>query len=72
MQVAAVPNSPERPATGPPIADSDPPADGSAEDVVPIDLMASAGPAGLKRLAPVVLLVGLIALVVAIRRRLQP
>jgi carbon monoxide dehydrogenase subunit G len=44
-------------------------AEASAEDVVPIDVMASAAPAVLKRLAPVLLLVALIALVVALRRR---
>ena len=72
VQVAAVPDSPEQPATEPAIAAADSLAEASAEDVVPIDLMASAGPAVLKRLAPVMLLVGLIALVVAIRRRRQP
>jgi carbon monoxide dehydrogenase subunit G len=72
VQSAAVPDSPEQPATGPAIAAGDSLAEASAEDVVPIDLMASAGPAVLKRLAPVMLLVGLIALVVAIRRRRQP
>jgi carbon monoxide dehydrogenase subunit G len=69
VQVAAVPGSPEQPATGPAMAASNSLAEASAEDVAPIDLMASAGPAVLKRLAPVVLLVGLIALVVAVRRR---
>ena len=68
-QVAAVPDSPEQPAAGSATAAGDSPAEASAEDVVPIDLMASAGPAVLKRLAPMVLLVGLIALVVALRRR---
>ena len=69
VQVAAGPDSPAQPATGPAIAAGDALAEGSAEGVVPIDLMASAGPALLKRLAPVALLVGLIVLVVAIRRR---
>ena len=68
-QVAAVPDSPEQPATGPAAAAGRSLAEASAEDVVPINLMASAGPAMLKRLAPIVLLVGLIALVVALRRR---
>jgi uncharacterized protein len=72
VQSAAVPDSAEQPATEPAIAAGDSLAEASAEDVVPIDLMASAGPAVLKRLAPVMLLVGLIALVVAIRRRRQP
>jgi carbon monoxide dehydrogenase subunit G len=60
--VAAVPGSPEQP-------DTAAAGDSLAEDVAPIDLMASAGPAVLKRLAPVVLLVGLFALLVAVRRR---
>jgi carbon monoxide dehydrogenase subunit G len=60
--VAAVPGSPEQP-------DTAAAGDSLAEDAAPIDLMASAGPAVLKRLAPVVLLVGLIALLVAVRRR---
>jgi carbon monoxide dehydrogenase subunit G len=71
VQVAAIPDSPEQAATGPAKTAGDSLGEASAEDVVPIDLMASAGPAVLKRLAPVVLLVGLIALVVAIRRRRQ-
>lgn len=72
VQSAAVPDSPEQPTTGPAIAAGGSLAEARAEDVVPIDLMASAGPAVLRRLAPVMLLVGLIALVVAIRRRRQP
>jgi uncharacterized protein len=51
------------------VATPDSLAEDSAEDVVPVDLMASAGPAVLKRLAPVVLLAALIALLVAVRRR---
>jgi carbon monoxide dehydrogenase subunit G len=69
VQVEAVPDSPEQSATGPAIAADDSHAEASAEDVAPIDLMASAGPAVLKRLAPVLLLVGLIALLIAVRRR---
>jgi carbon monoxide dehydrogenase subunit G len=69
VQVEAVPDSPEQSATGPAIAAGDSHAEASAEDVAPIDLMASAGPAVLKRLAPVLLLVGLIALLIAVRRR---
>jgi uncharacterized protein len=51
------------------VATPDSLAEDSAEDVVPVDLMASAGPAVLKRLAPVVLLAAFIALLVAVRRR---
>ena len=40
-----------------------------AEEVAPIDLMASAGPAVLKRLAPVALLLAGLALVIILRRR---
>lgn len=40
-----------------------------AEDVAPIDLMASAGPAVLKRLAPVALLLAGLVLVIILRRR---
>jgi uncharacterized protein len=69
VQVEAVPESPEQSATGRAIAAGDSHAEASAEDVAPIDLMASAGPAVLKRLAPVLLLVGLIALLIAVRRR---
>jgi uncharacterized protein len=65
QQVAAVPDSPEQPPTESAASGGDSP----AEDVVPINLMASAGPAVLKRLAPIVLLVGVIALLVALRRR---
>jgi uncharacterized protein len=39
------------------------------EEVAPIDLMASAGPAVLKRLAPVALLLAVLALVIVLRRR---
>ena len=69
VQSAAVPDSAEQPATGPAIAAGDSLAEGSAEGAVPINLMASAGPALLKRLAPVALLVGLIVGVLAVRRR---
>jgi carbon monoxide dehydrogenase subunit G len=58
----------DEPAAGQ-VAAGDSLAEASAEDVVPVDLVASAGPAVLKRLAPVLLLVALIALVVALRRR---
>ena len=40
-----------------------------AEEVTPIDLMASAGPAVLKRLAPVALLLAVLVLVIVLRRR---
>ncbi len=40
-----------------------------AEDVAPIDLMASAGPAVVKRVAPVALLFAVLALVIILRRR---
>ena len=40
-----------------------------AEEVAPIDLMASAGPAVLKRLAPVALLLAVLVLVIVLRRR---
>jgi hypothetical protein len=40
-----------------------------AEEVIPIDLMASAGPAVLKRLAPVALLLAVLVLVIVLRRR---
>jgi carbon monoxide dehydrogenase subunit G len=69
VPAAALPGWPEQAAAGPAKAAGDSSAEASAEDVVPIDLVASAGPAVLKRLAPLVLLVGLIVLVIAIRRR---
>jgi carbon monoxide dehydrogenase subunit G len=40
-----------------------------AEEVTPIDLMASAGPAVLKRLAPVALLLAVFVLAIVLRRR---
>jgi hypothetical protein len=40
-----------------------------ADEVAPIDLMASAGPAVLKRLAPVALLLAGLALLIILRRR---
>jgi carbon monoxide dehydrogenase subunit G len=40
-----------------------------AEEVKPIDLMASAGPAVLKRLAPVALLLAVLVLLIVLRRR---
>jgi carbon monoxide dehydrogenase subunit G len=64
-QLAAVQPSPEQPAAEPATAAGD----SLGEHVAPIDVMALAGPAVLKRLAPVVLLVALIALAVAVRRR---
>jgi carbon monoxide dehydrogenase subunit G len=51
------------------VAAGDSLAEASAEDVVPIDVMASAAPTVLKRMAPVLLLVAVIALVIALRRR---
>ena len=43
--------------------------EGPAEEVAPIDLMASAGPAVLKRLAPVALLLAGLVLLIILRRR---
>ena len=68
-QVAAVPDSPGEPGAGAAIAAHDSLAEASANDVAPIDLMASVGPAVLKRLVPVALLIGLIVVLVAVRRR---
>ena len=70
----------DRPATAPAAAVEPPPASHPAEaaaspssppveDVEPIDLMASAGPALLKRLAPVALLLAVLVLLVVLRRR---
>jgi len=69
VPAASLPGGSEPSAAGPAKAAGDSSAEALAEDVVPIDLVASAGPAVLKRLAPLVLLVGLIVLVIAIRRR---
>ena len=60
--------------SGPPPAASQPDTpqtspEAPAEDVAPIDLMASAGPAVLKRLAPVALLLAVLVLVIVLRRR---
>jgi uncharacterized protein len=60
--------------SGPPPAASQPdtpqtPPEAPAEEVAPIDLMASAGPAVLKRLAPVALLLAVLVLVIVLRRR---
>jgi len=60
--------------SGPPPAASQPDTpqtspEAPAEEVAPIDLMASAGPAVLKRLAPVALLLAVLVLVIVFRRR---
>ena len=60
--------------SGPPPAASQPDTpqtspEAPAEEVAPIDLMASAGPAVLKRLAPVALLLAVLVLVTVLRRR---
>ena len=60
--------------SGPPPAASQPGTpqtspEAPAEEVAPIDLMASAGPAVLKRLAPVALLLAVLVLVIVLRRR---
>jgi carbon monoxide dehydrogenase subunit G len=60
--------------SGPPPAASQPDSpqtspEAPAEEVAPIDLMASAGPAVLKRLAPVALLLAVLVLVIVLRRR---
>jgi len=60
--------------SGPPPAASQPDTpqtspEAPAEEVAPIDLMASAGPAVLKRLAPVALLLAALVLVIVLRRR---
>ena len=57
VPVAASPDSPRRRPAGQPVQPERSP-EAPAEDVAPIDLMASAGPAVLKRLAPVALLLG--------------
>ena len=60
--------------SGPPLAASQPDTpqtspEAPAEEVAPIDLMASAAPAVLKRLAPVALLLAVLVLVIVFRRR---
>jgi uncharacterized protein len=60
--------------SGPPPAASQPDTpqtspEAPAEEVAPLDLMASAGPAVLKRLAPVALLLAVLVLVIVLRRR---
>ena len=60
--------------SGPPLAASQPDTpqtspEAPPEEVAPIDLMASAGPAVLKRLAPVALLLAVLVLVIVLRRR---
>jgi carbon monoxide dehydrogenase subunit G len=60
--------------SGPPPAASQPDTpqtspEAPPEEVAPIDLMASAGPAVLKRLAPVALLLAVLVLVIVLRRR---
>lgn len=66
--VAAVadsaPPTPTSPTDNPPTSPEAP-----AQEVAPIDLMASAGPAVLKRLAPVALLLAVLVLVIVLRRR---
>jgi uncharacterized protein len=66
--VAAAPDSAEPPDAGPAVSTAGESA-ASAEEVEPIDLMASAGPAVLKRLAPAALLLGLLVVIVILRRR---
>jgi carbon monoxide dehydrogenase subunit G len=76
---AATPDSAPQPAAGQAVSAPQPAAgqaasattapETPAEEVAPIDLMASAGPAVLKRLAPVVLLLAGLALVIILRRR---
>jgi carbon monoxide dehydrogenase subunit G len=65
---AATPDSAPQPAAGQAAGATTAP-EAPAEEVAPIDLMASAGPAVLKRLAPVVLLLAGLALVIILRRR---
>jgi uncharacterized protein len=65
---AATPDSAPQPAAGQAVSATTAP-EAPAEEVAPIDLMASAGPAGLKRLAPVVLLLAGLGLVIILRRR---
>jgi carbon monoxide dehydrogenase subunit G len=60
-------SGPPPPATQPDTPQTSPEA--PAEEVAPIDLMASAGPAVLKRLAPVALLLAVLVLVIVLRRR---
>ena len=52
-----------------PLGSTEPPTAEPAAEVAPIDLMASAGPAVLKRLAPVALLLAALVLVIVLRRR---
>ncbi len=66
--VAAAPDSAEPPDAGAAVSTAGESA-ASAEEVEPIDLMASAGPAVLKRLAPAALLLGLLVVIVILRRR---
>ena len=64
----AAPDSAPQPAAGQAVSGPTSP-EAPAEDVAPIDLMASAGPAVLKRLAPVALLLAGLVLVISLRRR---
>jgi carbon monoxide dehydrogenase subunit G len=66
---AATPDSAPQPAAGQAAARATTAPEAPAEEVAPIDLMASAGPAVLKRLAPLVLLLAGFALVIILRRR---
>ena len=60
----SAPRPPNSPTDNPPTSSEAP-----AQEVAPIDLMASAGPAVLKRLAPVALLLAVLVLVFVLRRR---
>jgi carbon monoxide dehydrogenase subunit G len=64
----AAPDSAPQPAAGQAVSGPASP-EAPAEEVAPIDLMASAGPAVLKRLAPVALLLAGLVLVIILRRR---
>ena len=68
---AATPDSAPQPAAGQPASATTAPEapEAPADEVAPIDLMASAGPAVLKRLAPVALLLAGLALLIILRRR---
>ena len=68
---AATPDSAPQPAAGQAASATTAPeaSEAPADEVAPIDLMASAGPAVLKRLAPVALLLAGLALLIILRRR---
>ena len=67
----ATPDSAPQRAAGQPVSATTAPEalEAPADEVAPIDLMASAGPAVLKRLAPVALLLAGLALLIILRRR---